>query len=311
MNWRLKEDNSMAFVNSSFNALYSKPNTKNYWKRFHFHLYACYHNDNNNTSRVKIVSQQSMQSKMKKVELGPFWDNLDNLSNQLADFCAIHNYPAGVLPTNVFLRTKGAYVLVEAIAKHGGPEIVAQKLGWQLPKQKKWTPVRAVLRNRELDALTEEVVRLMEERNLPKNEMPSRNTIRKYKPVLMNKISAGRSYYEQITQRLGFKVEKKTRKKRHKEDGKIEEDNKKRAWGYWTDVNNIGKELENFCKQNNFKQHIVPASQQLLSKGRGDIWYAIARKGGERKVASQLGLHCNQDWRLVWFLYIFLWNMNK
>lgn len=301
----------MAFVNSSFNALYSKPNTKNYWKRFHFHLYACYHNDNNNTSRVKIVSQQSMQSKMKKVELGPFWDNLDNLSNQLADFCAIHNYPAGVLPTNVFLRTKGAYVLVEAIAKHGGPEIVAQKLGWQLPKQKKWTPVRAVLRNRELDALTEEVVRLMEERNLPKNEMPSRNTIRKYKPVLMNKISAGRSYYEQITQRLGFKVEKKTRKKRHKEDGKIEEDNKKRAWGYWTDVNNIGKELENFCKQNNFKQHIVPASQQLLSKGRGDIWYAIARKGGERKVASQLGLHCNQDWRLVWFLYIFLWNMNK
>ncbi|GJQ10474.1 hypothetical protein GpartN1_g2265.t1 [Galdieria partita] len=276
----------------------------------------CY--DSYKLSVPRMVSQEAVNEKPfpnkpskfqkdRKIDLDPFWENFENLSNQLADFCATYSYPVGVLPTNLFLRTKGAHILVEAIAKHGGPQIVSQKLGWQLSRQRMGNHTRTMLRDRELESLTQQVVELMKERNLPKNEMPSRETIRRYKPVLMNKICAGRSHYEKIAQRLGFEVPKKTRKKRqlpvttHVGDCAPG----KRTYGYWTDINNIAKELEDFCKQNEFNQRIVPASQQLLSKGRGDIWYAIARKGGERRVASHLGLHCNQDWRYFEeFLYL-------
>ncbi|EME30347.1 hypothetical protein Gasu2_70460 [Galdieria sulphuraria] len=287
----------------------------NYLKRSIGIFQFAYDNCNHPVTRMVSSSQDAFHEKSfrsktfklknnRKTELDPFWENFDNLSNQLADFCAIHNHPAGILPTNVYLRAKGAHVLVEAIAKHGGPEPVSQKLGWKLPKQSKWTPLRSVLRDRELESLTEQVVELIKERNLAKDEMPSRETIRKYKPVLMNKICAGRSHYEKIAQRLGFEIPKKTRKKKQVSyvGYKSQE---KRIYGYWTDMNNIAKELENFCKQNDFNQRIVPASQQLLAKGRSDIWYAIARKGGERLVASHLGLHCSQDWRYFEeFLYL-------
>eukprot|EP00871_Galdieria_phlegrea_P000898 jgi/Galph1/1809/GphlegSOOS_G480.1 len=246
----------------------------------------------------KGTSRKSKKRDNPTTKLDSYWQNFDNLSNELADFCAVHNYPVGVMPSDVFLKAKGADILVEAILQQGGAVSVAERLGWQLPKKQKWIPLRSIVRDRDLNMLCKEVANLIETCNFVRGEMPSKKTIRQYNPLLMNKISSRRSYYEDIAQRLGLKLVKTCRKKKtEQEQRSMSETQVDKSYGYWTDMNNIAKELRTFCTEHNFNERVLPKGHHFLSKGRGDIWYAIARKGGERLVASSLGLHCNQDWR--------------
>ena len=58
--------------------------------------------------------------------------------------------------------------------------------------------------------------------------------------------------------------------------------------GYWDRLANVQREIDNFCRDHNLPQGIVPLLQDFRRANRFDLTHAVERWGGLRELADML-----------------------
>lgn len=58
--------------------------------------------------------------------------------------------------------------------------------------------------------------------------------------------------------------------------------------GYWDRLANVQREIDDFCRDHNLPQGIVPLLQDFRRANRFDLTHAVERWGGLRELADML-----------------------
>lgn len=59
--------------------------------------------------------------------------------------------------------------------------------------------------------------------------------------------------------------------------------------GYWTDIDNVRKELQTLIANKNLDRHTLPSNKQLRELGANQLCNAIEYHGGFAQAADKLG----------------------
>lgn len=186
-----------------------------------------------------------------------YWKDFDNVREELLPICK----KLGKFPTMEYLNKTGKNGLRRAIQKYGGIHEVAKRLGYETEETEYgyWTDSKSV--EKELLPICKKL-----------GKFPTYDYLRSNgKGGLASAISKHGGTYK-FAKRLGYEV------------GETEH-------GYWTDFDNVKKELLPICKE----LHRFPTLTYLHSIGKGGLAKAISKHGRVEKVAKRLGYPLSGD----------------
>ncbi len=194
-----------------------------------------------------------------------YWDDFANVERELHAFIAAHG-TAGQMPTAEVLAAHGHAMLASAIGRHGGPAVVATRMGLARPYAKKppgyWDDLVNV--EREVQAFitvhgTDGVM-----------------------PTTKELLDAGAGAIVDALQRHGGLAAVATRLGLHSIAPR-------KLPGYWADFGNLERELRAFIAAHG-ADGVMPGTRHLRDAQRSDLIHAIKQHGGIEAVAARLGL---------------------
>jgi hypothetical protein len=192
-----------------------------------------------------------------------YWEDFSNLKRELLTFIETQGTP-GVMPTGHQLQKAGRGDLKNAIPKHGGWQLVAERLGltYSQKRQGYWN---------DFANLERELLAFIQENGTP-SVMPTNEELKKAgRSALANAISKNGGY-PVVAERLQLKLAFTSKPQ-----------------GYWENFVNVKHELFAFIEAYGTPE-MMPIQKELLGNGRSDLAYAIPKHGGYQSVAERLGL---------------------
>lgn len=198
---------------------------------------------------------------------GNYWKDFSHVEKELLAFIAEYGTP-GIMPIKAELLKAGRGDLAKAIIKgHGGIEVVAERLGLQLPSYKRkkrgyWEDFANV---------TSELQNFIAEHGVP-GVMPTQADLTRAGPTsLANAIDHHGGIYA-VAERLGLRLS-----------------HARRSDGYWDDFVNVERELLAFVSEYG-TLGVMPSRNDLRQAGLHDLNGALEKHGGTSVVAERLNL---------------------
>ena len=196
-----------------------------------------------------------------------YWKNFAHVEQELLDFIAEYGTP-GVMPIKAELFKAGRGDLAKAITKmHGGIEVVAERLGLQLPSYKRkkrgyWEDFANV---------TSQLQNFIAERGVS-GFMPTQDDLRNAGLTsLTNAINLHGGMYA-VAERLGLLLS-----------------HAQRPNGYWDDFTTVERELLAFVSERG-TPGVMPSRNDLRQAGLHDLNGALEKHRGTAAVAKRLNL---------------------
>ncbi len=194
-----------------------------------------------------------------------YWNDFANVKKGVLDFIAEQG-TVDVMPTGAQLSQAGYSNLANAIRKHGGFLVVAQKLGLQRPRAYKpaghWDDFTNV---------EKEVLAFVTEHGT-NGMMPTHAELQNAgREDLVNAIRQHGGFPE-VAKRLG-----------------LEPQGTNKPAGYWDDLANATRELRDYLRSHDDTRGVLPTYSELTKAGYNKLAIAIS-KHGAATVAEQLGL---------------------
>ncbi|MDE3090145.1 MAG: hypothetical protein KGJ80_12250, partial [Chloroflexota bacterium] len=196
-------------------------------------------------------------------KLAGYWNDFANVDTELHAFISKHG-TSGVMPSYPQLKLRGYGSLANAIDKHGGSLVVAERLGLDRSDADKpkgyWDNFANV--ERELRAF---VAAHNKDGTMPTSKELTDAGYRS----LVHAINKHGGFWI-VSDKLGLKPTN-------------------RPAGYWDDFANLERELRTFISDHGMKGS-MPTAAELNTAGRSDLTSAMGKYGGHSVVARRLGL---------------------
>jgi superfamily II DNA or RNA helicase len=202
-----------------------------------------------------------------------YWNEFSNLEQELRAFIEECGIP-GVMPTAEELQKASRSSIVAAVCKHGGFQLVAERLGLEFINTAKPPAYWEDFTN-----LKSELYKFM---NLYSNSgvMPTQNELRKSGNSGLARAIEQHGGWKDVAQKLGLNHELKSHR-------------------YWYEFDNLKIEISHFIEEHGTRG-VMPTSEELRQAGRGKIENAIYKHGGQQVVAERLGLTCAKKSKGYW-----------
>lgn len=200
-----------------------------------------------------------------------YWKDFGNLERELLNFID-QNGRSGVMPSQVGLTRLGRTDLANAIRRHGGHQLVAERLSLKPARTSRPKPYLSDFQNLERE------VRGYVERHGTSGEMPTNPQLRRDRRFDLAKAIGSFGGFQAVAARLGL----------HSKSKQI---------GYWNDLSNIGREIAAFNNEHGLNGS-MPTPKQL-KQGRSSLAVAIIKFGGFHLVANQLNLKMSHPPRRI------------
>lgn len=192
-----------------------------------------------------------------------YWDDFANVERQVREYLATTG-TGNAMPRPEDLIRAGRGPLGKALARHGGAEAVAARLGLNLKP-----PRHRRSRWEDFATLEREVRAFVRKARLKHMPTQAQLLAARRSDLYLGVVRHGGLVA--VAQRLGYPSSP-----RHPS-------------GYWEDFANLERELRAFMELHN-PGDVLPSHDQMRDGRRLDLVYAIRRHGGVRAVARRLGL---------------------
>jgi len=212
-----------------------------------------------------IAAQFGLTMRYKR-KPGNYWSDFTHVEKELLAFITTYGTP-GIMPIKVELLRAGRGDLAKALIKHGGIEVVAERLGLRLPPYKRkrhgyWEDFANV---------TSELQNFIAEHGIP-GVMPTQNDLTQAGlSSLTNAIDHHGGIYA-VAERLGLRLS-----------------HAQHPDGYWDDFVNVERELLAFASEYG-TPGVMPSRNDLRQAGLHDLNGALKKHGGTSAVAKRLNL---------------------
>ena len=187
-----------------------------------------------------------------------YWNDFTKMTQEIHRFNEKHRI-SGRMPTDEELKKGNQGDLASALSRHGGQQIIAERLGLAYSKKRKgyWEDFVNIER---------ELLAFIEQRGTP-GVMPTQIELFKAGLGSLNVAIQKHRGLLAVAERLKLKLAYTA----------------KRA-GYWDDFTNLARELLTFIKEYG-THNVMPSQQELMEATRSDLVNAIRRHGGQYFVA--------------------------
>ncbi len=226
------------------------------------------------SSLGKAISQHGGFSKIAK-QLGlkltytakprSYWNDFSNFSHELFAFIEGYGNP-GAMPTIDELRNAGRSDIANAVQKHDGFPVVAERLSLELTYTKKrhgyWD---------DFSNVAKEIFIYLQERGIL-GRMPTTEELVKTERSSLARAIKEHGGFPVVAKRLGLELSYS-----------------KKMNGYWNDFSNVEHEVFKFIRTQD-RLGVMPTSQELTEAGQSSLVVAIQKYGGCQSVAERLGL---------------------
>ncbi len=201
----------------------------------------------------------------KKREDG-YWENPKNVEGELLAFIQEHG-TSGVMPSYTELRNAGYSSLSEALAKHGGFQLVRERLGLEPPRKppRQWDDFETVKR---------ELLAFIQEHGTP-GVMPTDGDLRKVKKSGLAAAFSQHGGFEVVRKRLGLQPPQRPPRR-------------------WDDFETVKIELLAFIQEHG-TPGVMPTNSDLRKAKRSGLAAAFSRYGGSSEIAKRLGLTVSHE----------------
>ena len=194
-----------------------------------------------------------------------YWDDFANVEREVLAFITEHG-KASVMLTTAELNQAGRHDLANAVRKHGGMSVVAERLGLERPDATKpsgyWEDFANI--ERELLAFIAEHGEI--------GIMPTATELKEAEHGDLLVAIGKQGGIPVVAERLGLKRPDATK-----------------PASYWDDFATLERELLSFITEHG-KAGVMPTQSELLDAKRGDLVHAIGNHGGILAVAERLNL---------------------
>ncbi|XWK90534.1 MAG: helicase-related protein [Phormidium sp.] len=194
-----------------------------------------------------------------------YWNDFSNLKHELLAFIEEYGL-SGKMPTHEQLLKAKQSSISWAITKHGGPQLVAERIGLELTYTRKnlgyWD---------EFENLRDELLTFIDEHGTS-GIMPMYEELQKAGRGDLKNAIGKHGGISVVAEQLGLKLSYLVKPQ-----------------GYWEEFNNFKSELFLFINEYG-TSGTMPSSEELKKANRGDLAYAIQEHGGHSVVAEKLSL---------------------
>jgi superfamily II DNA or RNA helicase/septum formation topological specificity factor MinE len=209
-----------------------------------------------------VAERLGLELAYTRKELG-YWDDFTNLESEILAFIKEHG-TVGIMPTYEELKEAQLSSLAVAIAKHGGCQSVAEKLGLGLADARK--PLNYW---KDFSNLKRELLAFIEKHGTL-GVMPTDKKLIKAGRGDLPSVIRKHGGSQSVAERLGLTYAKK-------------------RTGYWDDFANLERELLAFIEKHG-TPGVMPTREEFKKASRNDLNNALHRYGGSQSVAERLGL---------------------
>ena len=194
-----------------------------------------------------------------------YWDEIAHVEEELQAFIDTYGTP-GAMPTQDELLQAGRGDLIHAIQRQGGFSIIAERLGLKMLNNKKpagyWDEIAHV----------EEGLRVFINTHGTLGVMPTVGQLTVANRSDLASAIAKHGGFRTVAELLGLEMSYVMK-----------------TPGYWDSWSNVERELNAFIDAHG-TPGVMPAREELLRVGRGDLSSALSKHDGSISVATRLGL---------------------
>ena len=211
-----------------------------------------------------VAEKVALKFSSERKPLG-YWNDFGSVNSEIEAIIAKHGTP-GVMPSRFELNEVGCTNLVNAIKKHGGVAVVAERLGLRRTQPNKpagyWKDFAHV----------EEALRAFISERGTEGVMPTSRDLE----------VAGRADLIVGIGKHGGLAAVAEKLKLKRPEGK-------KSPGYWEDFSNVENELQAYIVEHG-TDGVMPTLREMNAAGHSSLAYAINKQGGLVVIANRLGL---------------------
>ncbi|GMH45637.1 hypothetical protein BSKO_13594 [Bryopsis sp. KO-2023] len=198
-----------------------------------------------------------------------FWSDIDNVEKELLKWMQ-ENDCQDRIPMHKELQATSAWSLSNAITKHGGPTVFAERLS--LPPARLRTKKYGYWSN--MENVKKELHKWMEKHG-KEGQMPKYGELCETGDKNLARVISKHGGSQEFIESMGLEIQK---------GGK----------GCWAN-GRLQSEMHKYCETNENGEVYLPTRETLLSRNRADLYGAMQSFGGARKLAEAMGVSIRKN----------------